>query len=483
MGRVRRWLEGLESDVWSGLIVLLGLALLGVPIYDVVTDVGAGMPLLASVVENAVRLVLALIVVGAGIWMFRKDWEQEAARTVGLWTVAVFVCVGGLIGSIVAIQVYAAGELEPMIIAADGVVVATVAGLGMGWRSAQHRRTQMELATERDRFQELYDNMPAAAVDLVVEDGDLRTTDRANQQFVAHFGFDPERDPGRSLFSVVEEVDPETVAASREAAAAGDVYRGVVTWDEGEREQQFQVRIVPYRVGSRERAFALFHDITALARVQAELEETVEDLERSNDRLQGFASVISHDLRNPLTVAHGRVELLAEEYESDSLAVIDRMLDRMEAIIEDVLTLARGTDIEATEAVDLAVVAAEAWSHVETPAAELVTDGSMTVEADRRRTLRLLENCFANAVEHAGREVTVEVGSLSDGFYVADDGPGIDRAEPSEVFEAGVTTSDEGTGLGLMIVHDIATAHGWTVAVTESAEGGARFEFTGVERD
>jgi signal transduction histidine kinase len=483
MGRVRRWLRGLGPGVWSGLVVLIGLVILGVPIYDVTTDVGAGTSLLPSVIESAVRLVLALTVIGAGGWMLRSDWEQEYARTVGVWTVAVFAGVGGLIGSIVAVQLYVAGELDPLIIAADGVVVATVAGLGMGWRSAQHRRTRAELATERDRFQELFDNMPAAAVDLVVEDGNLRTTDRANQQFVAHFGFDPGRDAGRSLFSVVKEADSETVAASREVAAAGNVYRGIVTWDEGERKQQFQVRIVPYRLGSRERAFALFHDVTALARVQAELEETVADLERSNDRLQGFASIISHDLRNPLTVAQGRLELMAEESDHDAIATIDRMLDRMEAIIEDVLLLARGTEVEETEAVDLELVAAEAWSHVETSEADLVTPDSVTFEADRNRTLRLLENCFRNAVEHAGPEVTVDVGPLAEGFYVADDGPGIDRADPSEVFEAGVTTSEEGTGLGLMIVQDIASAHGWTVAVTESAAGGARFEFTGVERD
>jgi signal transduction histidine kinase len=77
--------------------------------------------------------------------------------------------------------------------------------------------------------------------------------------------------------------------------------------------------------------------------------------------------------------------------------------------------------------------------------------------------------------------VTVTVGDLADGFYVADDGPGIDAEDPSAVFEAGYSTSVDGTGFGLSIVTEIAEAHGWQVGATESDEGGARIEITGVE--
>jgi signal transduction histidine kinase len=74
--------------------------------------------------------------------------------------------------------------------------------------------------------------------------------------------------------------------------------------------------------------------------------------------------------------------------------------------------------------------------------------------------------------------VTVRVGRLDDreGFYVADDGPGIPPAERGSVFEQGYTSQEEGTGLGLAIVERIADAHGWAVAVTESDAGGSRFE-------
>jgi signal transduction histidine kinase len=96
---------------------------------------------------------------------------------------------------------------------------------------------------------------------------------------------------------------------------------------------------------------------------------------------------------------------------------------------------------------------------------------------------QLLENLFRNAVEHGGDDVTVNVGSLPGGFYVADDGPGIPAADRESVFEPGFTTNDDGTGFGLEIVEAVASAHGWDVRVTDAAEGegGARFEFTGVD--
>ncbi|MFB6271074.1 MAG: sensor histidine kinase, partial [Halobacterium sp.] len=101
-----------------------------------------------------------------------------------------------------------------------------------------------------------------------------------------------------------------------------------------------------------------------------------------------------------------------------------------------------------------------------------------------------------DAVEHGSRaedsqddedvpgraaSVTVTVGDAgSDGFYVADDGPGIPESERDAVFEGGYTTAEDGTGFGLAIVEDIVEAHGWTVDVTASEDGGARFDVRGV---
>jgi signal transduction histidine kinase len=93
----------------------------------------------------------------------------------------------------------------------------------------------------------------------------------------------------------------------------------------------------------------------------------------------------------------------------------------------------------------------------------------------------LLENLFSNAVEHDDGDVTVTIGDTADGFYVADDGPGIPEERREDVFEAGYSTAEDGTGFGLRIVGQIARAHGWSVRATGSAAGGARFEIGGIE--
>jgi len=230
------------------------------------------------------------------------------------------------------------------------------------------------------------------------------------------------------------------------------------------------------------------HATTALdgIRSERELRAEREVLERQNERLERLAGIVSHDLRNPLTVANGRLELLGADRDRDEehIAAIERAHDRMEALIEDLLTLAReGEGATDPEPVDVAAVAAKCWEFVETDAATLAVEATATIRADHGRLQQLLENCVRNAVEHGATDgdLTVTVGDCEGGFYVADDGPGIPEDERDRVFEAGFSSADDGTGLGLNIVAGIAGSHGWDVAVRESEAGGARFEVTGVE--
>ncbi|PHQ38077.1 histidine kinase [Halorubrum persicum] len=213
-----------------------------------------------------------------------------------------------------------------------------------------------------------------------------------------------------------------------------------------------------------------------------------EELERQNERLEQFASLVSHDLRNPLSVATGRFDLLREEMalseENDNVAAVERALDRMDDLIDQILTLAReGQPVEQWDAVLLSSIANKSWEMVETDTAELRVDDDMTFKADPVRVQRLLENLFRNALDHGAPDVTVTVGALPDrpGFYVSDDGPGIPEEDRDSVFEPEYTTRKEGTGFGLAIVAEMVTAHGWTIQVAESETGGARFEILGVE--
>jgi signal transduction histidine kinase len=210
-----------------------------------------------------------------------------------------------------------------------------------------------------------------------------------------------------------------------------------------------------------------------------------------------IASVVSHDLRNPLDVAKARLQAARETGEEEHFDRLAGAHERMEDIIQDVLTLARGERVVTPSvAADLEAVAAAAWDTVDTRDATLQVDADLpTVEADPERLRRLFENLFRNSVEHgrpSGSPTTaaaesdpieVRVTATSDGFAVADDGVGIPPDERDRVFEPGYTGEDGGTGLGLTIVDRIATAHGWQVTVGEGPAGGARFAFAGPRGD
>jgi signal transduction histidine kinase len=227
----------------------------------------------------------------------------------------------------------------------------------------------------------------------------------------------------------------------------------------------------------------VFHDITR----QKRRERT---LERQNEQLDQFASLVSHDLRNPLNVSDGYVQIAKEADDLTAVQTyldeIDRANDRMQQLIDDVLTLTRQSDnIEETVELELDAIAREAWSNVDTREAALSVETNLQFPADDDRLLRLFENLVRNCLDHGPDDVTVTVGALTEdsesGFYIADDGPGIPAPDREAIFDDGYTTADDGTGLGLSIVESIVSAHGWRIRAAESRDGGARFEIVGVD--
>jgi PAS domain S-box-containing protein len=206
-------------------------------------------------------------------------------------------------------------------------------------------------------------------------------------------------------------------------------------------------------------------------------------LENQNQQLEDFARVLAHDLRNPLHVILSRSKLLEEtDGTRDHVDAIVRSAERMNAIVKDVLTVVRhGKSIEETEPVRLSDAVGAAWASVESPEARITVEPDGTVDADPERLTTLFEKLLHNAVEHGGDDVTVRAGLLTDdcstGFYVEDDGKGIPEEKVDSIFASNYSTKQSETGLGLVVVRQIATAHGWSVSVTESDPGGARFEF------
>jgi PAS domain S-box-containing protein len=224
----------------------------------------------------------------------------------------------------------------------------------------------------------------------------------------------------------------------------------------------------------------------ALKRISKEqqLQSRETELKQQNNRLEEFASIVSHDLKNPLNVAQARTEFLTDECDSTHVQPIEQSLDRMEEIVVDTLTLARqGNVVAETEPIHLTNLVGKCWKTVSTDDATIQVVDPVTVNGDRGRLQHVFENLFRNAVDHGGTDVTVRVGRTDDGIYVEDAGPGIPEADRETVFEPGHTSAEDGTGFGLTIVKRVAEAHGWEVTVVAGTDGGARFEFTGVEID
>ena len=253
-------------------------------------------------------------------------------------------------------------------------------------------------------------------------------------------------------------------------------------------------------LGSREPGFFGETDVQ-LARVlaanvtvaldHAERTEQLRDrdaaLQREIDRLEKCAGLVSHDLRNPLNVAAGRTDLARSLTDEPAAAAeLDRVADahdRMAQLIDDLLALARqGRTVDEIEPVPLADAAERAWRTVDTGDATLDASAATgSVDADPERLRTLFENLFTNSVEYGSDRdddttdaLTVTVGSLSDGFFVDDDGTGFD-IDPAEATEYGRSSTPDGTGFGLAIVREIATAHGWELSI--DGDDGARFEF------
>jgi len=343
---------------------------------------------------------------------------------------------------------------------------------------------------EHRRAEEL--SLRAAAMDQAgvgITIADARHPDEmlvyANEGFVDLTGYDVSEVVGRNCrFLQGPDTDADAVAEIRAALDANRPVSVDLLNYRADGEQfwnQLDVAPVTDEEGTVTHYLGFQKDITERKRLEGRLE-------RENERLSSFASVVSHDLRNPLSVAQVAVDAatmeVTDEATTAELARADEALERIETLVDGLLALARqGRTVDDPEPTSIPTAVTGAWSTVAAPEATLgLDDGLGTVPADPERLRTLFENLFRNAVEHGSHDVAVYVGALPDGFYVEDDGPGIPPEDRANVFEQGYTTGEEGTGLGLAIVESIAEAHGWTVTVESGAEGGARFAFTGVAR-
>ncbi|SDY39969.1 response regulator [Halopenitus persicus] len=207
--------------------------------------------------------------------------------------------------------------------------------------------------------------------------------------------------------------------------------------------------------------------------------EQEQELQYRNEVLESFANTVSHDLRNPLNVAEGQLQLAQETGDFEHLEEVTQAHNRMRDLIDELLHFARGDDFELVE-VSLEEIAQKAWATVTSEDVDLIVEDDLAFEVYGNTADRVFENLFWNAIDHGDAE-TIRVGALENGFYVEDDGSGIPESHRERVFESGFSTDEESPGYGLSIVQKIADLHNWNIRVTKGDSGGAQFEITNLE--
>ncbi len=198
-------------------------------------------------------------------------------------------------------------------------------------------------------------------------------------------------------------------------------------------------------------------------------------LEEAFDTQRRFVDDAGHELRTPITVIRGQLELLGDDPQEhrETLGLVTDELDRMSRIVEDLLALAKAEQpdfvdphpLDLVEFVD--ALAAKGASLSERPVATETVIPAV-VQADEQRLAQAMMNLIRNAIEHTPTDARIHVGALAAHgelrIWVRDDGPGIPEPERERIFDrfargGSGRRSTDGAGLGLAIVKAIAEGH------------------------
>ena len=243
-------------------------------------------------------------------------------------------------------------------------------------------------------------------------------------------------------------------------------------------------------------------------RIEVEGDDELADLGRAFNRMldrlaiafatqRDFIRDISHELRTPIAVVRGHLELLAEidpanRRERDAtIGLVTGELDRMSRFVDDLLLLAKSDQpnflqLETVRVGDLCQELAQKVRGLAERDWRLEVSTRLSIVADPQRLTQAVMNLTRNAVEHTREADTVEIGASVDGhqasIWVSDSGPGVQPEDERRIFDRFTRGRSrvryEGSGLGLAIVRAIAEAHGGRVELESRPGKGARFTIT-----
>src|SRR5215218_5526439 len=361
----------------------------------------------------------------------------------------------------------------------------------------ERRRMIEALTISEARYKALIAHLPDSTIHLF--DHELRLLLSEGERMRAH-GYDPQMLEGALLADAVPPAAFERLAPEYRAALAGATRSFDLDTLDG--SATYWVQIAPLRddVGRIIGGMAISRDITARRQAEVALEQRAGELERSNNELEQFAYVASHDLSEPLRMVSSYLQLLRRRYHGKLDADADQFIDfavdgagRMRDLIDDLLTYSRaGRGDQPLEPVDSHAVVervVEAIQTVEGAREAHVTIGDLpAVHGDRNQLFQLFQNLIGNAIKFVPEDRTpeVEVAAVRAGdewtFAVSDNGIGMEPAHAERIFRMfqRLHTRDEypGTGIGLAIAKKVVERHGGTIWAESRPEGGSRFNFT-----
>jgi len=351
----------------------------------------------------------------------------------------------------------------------------------------ERKQREQELAL-RDRA------IAAAPVGITISDPEQEDNPLVyvNERFEEMTGYDAADALGRNCrFLQGENTDPEPVVAIREAIdAAEPVTVELRNYRKDGEDFWNRVSIGPVRDDE--------NNVTNFVGFQQDVtrrKEYEDKLERSNERLQQFAYILSHDLQEPLRMVASYVDLLEAELDeeldeetSEYMEYAADGADRMQAMIDDLLRYSRvgtrgGDFVETDVASVLEDVLRDLEFTLEETGIEVVVDDLPTVRADASQLGQLFQNLLKNAADHGGEGTTVEITAEETAggyeFVVSDDGPGIPEDQQDAIFDIFEKDRDsDGTGIGLAVCERIVNRHDGAIRVESTPGEGTTFYFS-----
>ncbi|WP_252698217.1 PAS domain-containing sensor histidine kinase [Natronosalvus vescus] len=370
----------------------------------------------------------------------------------------------------------------------------------------ERKRAELQLERNNEQLERLFEILPVGVV-VAERDGALIEANNAAREIWGGDVFDAESLDEYEKYPVrwadtdkPVEREEWTIARVLRGEAVTDPAVFEIDSQNGER-RIVSVRGMPVRDehGTITRAVITLSDITERREYQQKIEQTIERLEASNERLEHFAYAASHDLQEPLRMISSYLQLIENRYadalDEDGEEFLEFAIDgadRMRSIIKGLLEYSRiETQGDPFEPIDLETVLTDVLENLRLQLDE--SDADVQIEAlphvhgDASQLHQLFQNLISNAIEYSGDEPpTIHVDSeREDGKWIVsihDEGIGIDPDDQERVFEVfqRLHSRDEhdGTGIGLALCQRIVERHGGEIWVDSEPGEGSTFSFT-----